>query len=70
MNNYAQIVDDNGETACYIYSPDRVTHLKRGPMPRRMARDWVMFLNGFEPPPTGGLAPQQRRAGGDFTDGF
>lgn len=56
MTTYAHVVDDDGTTAYYEYQ----THqhgpvVRRGPMPSRVARDRAMFLNGIEPPATGGL---------------
>lgn len=67
---YAQVVDDDGTTAYYEYQ----THqhgpiVRRGPMRSHLARERSMFLNGIEPPPTGGL-PADYRKSRAFEDDF
>jgi hypothetical protein len=68
----ASLIDNGNGTAYYEYHPygANTPVVRRGPMPRRMARDWVMFLNGAEFPNQGETAPEVRRAGHGFDDHF
>lgn len=63
MNRYAEVVDDDGRNACYVYRPyPAAPEVKRGPMPSSVARRRVMFLNGVEEPATGGDLGDYRKA--------
>lgn len=68
MLNSATLLDNGDGTAYYDYHPETEVRFRRGPMPYRVARDWVMFLNGVEPPATGGLAADTRRALGAYNE--
>lgn len=56
----ATVHSDDGKTAFIRYQPyPSIAPLFRGPMPTRMARGWVQFLNGREFPHQGGVAERR-----------
>lgn len=59
----ATVHSDDGKTAFIRYQP--YAHIEptfRGPMPTRMARAWVLFLNGHEFPSQEAVASGRRSA--------